>query len=128
MSTASSPIYVLPIQPSSSKTTSVAPTSVPLDTQKLWSSVPKNASDPSGASGTHVFYGLGPDSDHTIALSSLGKGFEKKNGNERREAVRKAVGSAVGKVKGVVAEKNEKPVEVTVDAQVDPHAAGMSRS
>ncbi|KAK7688417.1 hypothetical protein QCA50_008790 [Cerrena zonata] len=124
MSTASSPIYVLPIQPSS-KTTSAAPTSIPLDTQRLWSSVPKNASDPSEASGAHVFYGVGPNSDHTIALSSLGKGFEKKKGNERREAIRKAVGSAVGKVKGVVAEKNEKPVEVTVDAQTDPHAAAV---
>ena len=67
-----------------------------------------------------MFCGLGPQYDQTVALGSLGKGFEKLKENEKREAVRRAVGGAVGKVKGVVGESTQ----VKVDASVDPHAAG----
>lgn len=132
MSTA--PIYVLPIQPSSSKTSSTTPP-LPISPQKLWSSVPQNATHPSSSAsaasgpGSHIFFAQGPNGDQTIALSSLGKGFDKKNANEKREVVRRAVGSAVGKVKGVVAgAEAAKGVDVRVDAELDPHAAGTSRN
>ena len=110
-----SSIYVLPIDPSAP-----AATAAPVDAAKLWHTTPAaNASKPSKAGTTHLFYG-----ENITAVSSLGDKFTQKKGDERREVVRKTVGSAIKKVRelGEAVDGSK----VVVDASADPHAAGTS--
>jgi aminopeptidase len=80
----------------------------------------QGAQKPASAGTSHVFYG-----EQITAVSSLGGEFGKKNADEKREAVRKAVGGGVKSLKDVlVSEKADKPVEVRVDVAGDAHAAG----
>lgn len=69
---------------------------------------------------TRTFYNT-PTSKVTT-LSSLGEDFGKKKGDAKRELLRKSVGSAVKELKNLEGVK-----DVTIDASVDPQAAGRSR-
>jgi len=114
----SSTAYIVPVD---HKTPS---TQLPnLDPLKLWSTTPTGEKAPKVGT-TRIFYNTpsspeGPNANIT-ALSSLGDGFSTKQGNTRREIVRKAVGNAVKDVKSL----GESVKYASVDASADPHAAG----
>ncbi|KAF5311260.1 hypothetical protein D9758_018499 [Tetrapyrgos nigripes] len=91
-----------------------------VDLVQIWAQAVPSSTDESAkvpkVGTTRVFYNT-PESKIT-AISSLGEGFEKKKGNERREMVRKSVGSAVKTLRGLDGLK-----EIHIDAEKDPHAA-----
>ncbi len=84
---------------------------------ELWESAP-SGEKPAKVGTTRIFYKTAPE--ELTALSSLGEGFENKNGNVKKELVRKAVGSAVKAIKDLDGVKT-----VKVDATHDAHASGM---
>ena len=106
-------IYVLPLDPAAPASAALG---APVEPAKLWASVPAPPKPPKVGT-THVFYG-----ENVAALTSLGGGFEKKKGAERREAVRTAVGAGVKKVRAMG--EAVKGRTVKVDAGADAHAAG----
>jgi aminopeptidase len=107
--------FVVPVDPK-------APSSlVPdLDVKALWSSLPSEEK-PAKVGTTRVFYGANGQGS-VAALSSLGDNFANKQGNERRELVRKAVGSAVKQAR----ELGDSVKQITVDASADPYAAAVA--
>ncbi|KAI0737652.1 leucine aminopeptidase [Daedaleopsis nitida] len=109
-----SSIYVLPVDPKAP-----AATAAPVEAAKLWQTAPVSASKPAKAGTTHLFYG-----DSITALSSLGDKFELKEGDERREVVRKAVASGIKKV--LELGEGVEGRDVLVDASQDPHAAAVA--
>ncbi|KAI0770877.1 cytosol aminopeptidase family, catalytic domain-containing protein [Trametes elegans] len=111
-----SSVYVLPIDPAAPAATSV------VDAAKLWKTTPASA-EPAKLGTTHLFYGT-PKEGTIAALSSLGDKFPQKKGDERREAVRKAVASAVKKVRDLGEGVHGSTVQV--DASADPHAAAVA--
>ncbi|KAF5340180.1 hypothetical protein D9758_014992 [Tetrapyrgos nigripes] len=94
-----------------------------VDLVQIWAQAVPSSTDESAkvpkVGTTRVFYNT-PESKIT-AISSLGEGFEKKKGNERREMVRKSVGSAVKTLRGLDGLK-----EIHIDAEKDPHAASVA--
>ena len=109
----SSPAYIVPYDHQSSN--EVAPG---VDPAELWATTP--APDKPAKVGTvRTFYNTPPAK--VTSVTSLGEKFSSKKDNERRELLRKAVGSAVKELKAIDGVK-----DVSVDASVDPHAAGMS--
>ncbi|KAF9028210.1 leucine aminopeptidase [Rhodocollybia butyracea] len=104
--------YVAPVDPNSPA--SLVPN---VDIAKIWATVPRGEKVEVGT--TRVFYNT-PESKITAA-SSLGDNFASKQGDARRELVRKSVGSAVKALKAL-----EGLQEVTVDASADPHAAAVA--
>lgn len=83
----------------------------------LWHSAVSSVKTPQVGT-TRIFYNT-PASKIT-ALSSLGEEFPSQEGNSRRELVRRSVGSAVKAVKAL-----ESVQEISVEASLDPQAAGM---
>ncbi|KAI0744375.1 leucine aminopeptidase [Daedaleopsis nitida] len=108
-----SSIYVLPGDPKAP-----AATAAPVEAAKLWQTAPVSGSKPAKAGTTHLFYG-----DSITALSSLGDKFELKEGDERREIVRKAVASGIKKV--LELGEGVEGSDILVDASQDPHAAAV---
>jgi aminopeptidase len=109
----SSSAVVLPFDPSA------APVSVAgVDAQNLWSSTPSGDKPPKVGT-TRTFFNT--PQGKTATISSLGEKFAQKKGHERRELVRKSVGAGVKDLKNYDGVK-----EVSIDASLDPHAAGMS--
>lgn len=115
-----SSIYVVPVDPNAPSTQAVPD----FDSAKLWSSAATGAK-PAKVGTTRVFYNT-PSTEgcNLTALASLGDNFSKKDGNERRELVRKAVGSAVKQVKALG--DGVEGSTVYIDASADAHAAGKS--
>lgn len=117
---ASHPIYLLPVDPAA------VASAANVDAPTLWSSVPPSASGKPAKVGTsHVFFSTPAPGDLSV-LSSLGPDFtnaQKLKENTKREVVRNAVGSAVGEIKALGDGVHGRTVHV--DAQTDPHAAGM---
>ncbi|KAI0641263.1 cytosol aminopeptidase family, catalytic domain-containing protein [Trametes meyenii] len=113
-----SSVYVLPVDPTA-PSTSAAST---VDAAKLWKSAP-NGAKPASAGTTHLFYGT-PNDGTVSALSSLGDKFSHKQGDARREVVRKTVASAVKKIRGLG--EGVQGSSVAVDASLDPHAAAVA--
>jgi len=115
----STKVFVLPIDPTSQPGSA---TVLPVDPVELWNTAP-TGSKPPKVGTTRIFYNT-PRADqgniNATAVVSLGEGFDKKNGDARRELVRKAVGSAVKDVKALM----EDEIAVSVDASTDPQAAG----
>lgn len=89
-----------------------------LNPAELWAVTPSGDKN-SLVGTTRTFYNT-PASKVT-ALSSLGEDFAKKKGDAKRELLRKSVGSAVKELKNLEGVK-----DVTIDASVDPQAAGRS--
>jgi len=88
-----------------------------LNPAQLWALTPTGEKPPKVGT-TRTFFNTPPTKVTT--LSSLGDRFEKKNANEKRELLRKAVGGAVKDLKAMDGLKN-----VAIDASLDPQAAGM---
>ena len=112
----SSTAFIAPVDPKNSSAHVLSG----LDVVKLWSTAPSGEKTPK-VGVTRVFFNTpdGPDNNLT-ALSSLGDGFAEKQGDARREIVRKAIGSAVKEVKKL----GESVKQAVVDGSLDPHAAG----
>ncbi|KAL0952074.1 hypothetical protein HGRIS_008710 [Hohenbuehelia grisea] len=89
-----------------------------VDAAQLWAKVPVGEKVPA-AGATRIFYDT-PASKVT-ALSSLGDKFSSKQGNERREVVRKSVGKAVKALRDL-----DGVQDATIDASLDPHAAAVA--
>lgn len=87
--------------------------------EKLWSTALTAASKK--VLDSRILY---KDSGVT-SLVSVGKEFAAKEGNARRELVRKAAGKAVGQVKDAVGSGLEVKDVVVDDGGLDAHAAGM---
>ena len=114
----STSVFILPIDPKSQVSTRAVSD---IDPVKLWSTTPVGSKAPKVGS-TRVFYNTpAKEGINVTAVVSLGEGFDKKQGNARRELVRKAVGSGVKQVKDL----GDGTKKVSVDASTDPHAAGM---
>ncbi|KAI0960807.1 hypothetical protein AcV7_000089 [Taiwanofungus camphoratus] len=115
-----SSIYVVPVDPNAPSTQAVPD----FDSAKLWSSAATGAK-PAKVGTTRVFYNT-PSTEgcNLTALASLGDNFSKKDGNERRELVRKAVGSAVKQVKALG--DGVEGSTVYIDASADAHAAAVA--
>ena len=117
-SMSSTSVFILPIDPKSQVSTRAVPD---IDPVKLWSTTPVGSKAPKVGS-TRVFYNTpAKEGINVTTVVSLGEGFDKKQGNARRELVRKAVGSGVKQVKDL----GDGTKKVSVDASTDPHAAGM---
>lgn len=102
--------FIVPIDPKAPAT------AIPnVDIAKTWATVPRGEKVDVGT--TSVFYDT--PATKITAASSLGNNFSAKKAEVKRELVRKSVGSAVKALKVLNGLK-----EVTVDASVDPHAAG----
>jgi len=108
----SSPAYIVPYDHQSSN--EIAPG---LDAGQLWATTPA-ADKPAKVGTVRTFYNT-PQAKVT-SVTSLGEKFSSQKDDERRELLRKAVGSAVKELKAIDGVK-----DVSVDASVDPHAAGM---
>ena len=109
----SSSAYIVPYDHQASK--EIAPG---VDAAQLWATTP--AGDKPAKVGTvRTFYNT-PQAKVT-SVTSLGEKFSSQKDNERRELLRKAVGSAVKELKAIDGVK-----DVSVDASVEPHAAGMN--
>lgn len=86
--------------------------------EKLWSTALTAASKK--ALDTRILY----KDESVTSLVSVGKEFAAKDGNARRELVRKAAGKAVGQVKDAVGSGLEVKDVVVDDGGLDAHAAG----
>ena len=116
MSSLSPTAFIAPVDPKN-PSTNLLPD---VDVVRLWSTAPSGEKTPK-VGVTRVFFNTpaGPENNLT-ALSSLGDGFAEKQGDARREIVRKAIGSAVKEVKKL----GESVKVALVDDSLDPHAAG----
>ncbi|KAF9225161.1 hypothetical protein BS17DRAFT_778229 [Gyrodon lividus] len=111
----SSKAYIVPLDPKNpghSAASKVNPAT-------LWATLPP-AQKPAKVGTSHLFYGT--SGNDVTALVSLGEGFEIKQGDARRELIRKAVGSGVKSVKAL----GDGVSEAIVDASADPHAAAVA--
>ncbi|KAH7886392.1 cytosol aminopeptidase family, catalytic domain-containing protein [Phlebopus sp. FC_14] len=105
----SSKAYIVPVDPKN-----------PGQSSSLWTTLPPSQKHPKVGT-SHLFYGARNGNDVT-ALVSLGEGFEAKQGDARREVIRKAVGSGVKSVKAL----GDGVSEAVVDVLTDPHASAVA--
>jgi cytosol aminopeptidase len=87
-----------------------------LNAAELWATTPTGDKLPKVGT-TRTFFNT-PASKVTT-VSSLGDGFATKGADAKRELLRRSVGGAVKELKAMNGLK-----DVTVDASIDPHAAG----
>ncbi|EKM60163.1 uncharacterized protein PHACADRAFT_85243 [Phanerochaete carnosa HHB-10118-sp] len=118
-----SSIFVVPLDPSSPKTSSADG----LDVEKLWSSLPQGPKPPKAGSTNLFFNTPSSGSQNITALASLGPSFSKHSMSEntKRELIRTAIGSAVQQVKALGEGINGREVAVDVAAG-DAHAAAVA--
>jgi aminopeptidase len=109
----SSKAHIIPVDPKNPGLSAASN----LNPAVLWATLPPTQK-PAKVGTSHLFYGTG--GNDVTALVSLGEGFETKQGDARREIIRKAVGSGVKSVKGL----GDGVSEAILDASTDPHAAG----
>jgi cytosol aminopeptidase len=121
---AMSSIYIVPVDPSSPKSSSVDG----LDTQKLWSSLPQGSKPPKAGSANAFFGTPSSGSQNITTLTSLGPSFSKQSTSEnaKRELVRTAIGSAVQQLKALGDGINGREVAIDVAAGGDVHAAAVA--
>ncbi|KAM6494184.1 leucine aminopeptidase [Amanita muscaria] len=88
-----------------------------VDVNALWSTTPSSDSAPKVGT-TRIFYNT--PSSKVTALSALGDKFSTKQGDAKRELIRKSVGNAVSDLKAIDGIK-----ELVIEGSTDPHAAAV---